>query len=130
MATATVAVRATIAARERIAAPVKTAARARRGASAERRASDGYGTTWCRWWWWWRCTPPLFPPAEDLPVLRCQCAEDRLQGREASLTLHLRARQDRPEPHHRGIGEEAARAGAGDQARPLSGTAALHRRLT
>ncbi len=39
--------------------------------------------------------------------------------------LCLRARQDRPKPHHRSIGEETARACTGDQARALSRTAAL-----
>ena len=40
-----------------------------------------------------------------------------------------RARQDRAQPHHRGLGQEAARTGGGDQARPLPGAAALHREL-
>ena len=69
--------------------------------------------------------PAVLPPPQDLPVLRRQRAEDRLQGREAAAALRLRARQDRAEPHHRGLGQEAARARAGDQARALPRLAAL-----
>ena len=39
--------------------------------------------------------------------------------------LHLRARQDRALAHHGGLRQEAARARAGDQARPLPRPAAL-----
>src|SRR5690606_28026755 len=39
--------------------------------------------------------PPLLPAPQDLPVLGRQRAEDRLQGREAAVALHFRARQDR-----------------------------------
>ena len=52
--------------------------------------------------------PPLLPPPQDLPVHRRQRAEDRLQGREAVAALRLGARQDRAEPHHRGLDQEAA----------------------
>ena len=72
-----------------------------------------------------RRPPAVLPPPQDLPVLRRQCAEDRLQGRQAAAALRLRARQDRAEPHHRGLGEEAARARPGDQARALPRPAAL-----
>src|SRR3984957_18547454 len=52
--------------------------------------------------------PGVLPPPQELPVLRRQCAEDRLQGRQASAAFRLGARQDRAEPHHRRVGEEAA----------------------
>src|SRR5262249_20060684 len=48
-----------------------------------------------------------------------------LQGREAAAALHLGARQDRAEPHHRRLGQEAARVGSGHQALALSCPAAL-----
>src|SRR5262245_50686171 len=70
-------------------------------------------------------SPPILSPPQDLPVLRDQCAEDRLQGRAASATLRFRARQDRAEPDHGGFRQEAARARARHQARPLSRLAAL-----
>ena len=54
------------------------------------------------------CTSSVLPSPEDLPVLRRQRAEDRLQGHQAAGPVHFRAWQDRPEPHHRGLGEEAA----------------------
>ena len=76
-------------------------------------------------WRWRRRAPSVLPPPQDLPVLRRQRAEDRLQGRQAPAALRLRARQDRAEPHHRGVGQEAARARAGDQARALPRPAAL-----
>ena len=76
-----------------------------------------------------RRPPAIFPAAQILPVLRTQRAEDRLQGRPAVAALRLRARQDRAEPHHRGIDAEAARAGAGDQAGAVPRPAALHREL-
>ena len=41
------------------------------------------------------------------------------------LALHLRARQDRALAHHRRLGQEAARAGPGDQACALPRAAAL-----
>jgi hypothetical protein len=53
----------------------------------------------------------LLPPPQGLPVLGRQRAEDRLQGRPSAAALHLRARQDRPGPHHRRLGQEAARTG-------------------
>src|SRR4051812_25182683 len=33
--------------------------------------------------------PPVFPPSQDLPVHRRQCAQDRLQGRAAVAALRL-----------------------------------------
>src|SRR5262249_38369126 len=70
-------------------------------------------------------SPPVLPPPQDVPVHRRQRAEDRLQGRQAAAALRLRARQDRAEPHHRGLDQEAARTLAGDQAGALPGPAAL-----
>src|SRR3954454_10263457 len=55
-----------------------------------------------------RRPPALLPPPQDLPVHGRQRAQDRLQGRQAVAALHLGARQDRPEPHHRGLEQEAA----------------------
>jgi ribosomal protein S6 len=72
-----------------------------------------------------RPTSSLHPPAQELPVLRRQCAQDRLQGRAPAAALRLRARQDRAEPHIGGVVQEAARARPGDQARPLPGAPAL-----
>src|SRR5690349_9145444 len=72
-----------------------------------------------------RPAPPVLPPSQDVSVLRRQCAEDRLQGRQAAAALHFRARQDRAEPHHGGLGEEAARARNRDQAGALPRAAAL-----
>src|SRR5690606_37750008 len=60
--------------------------------------------------------PALPSPPQDLPVLRRQCAEDRLQGRAAPAALHFRAWQDRAFAHYRRQPEEAARARQGDQA--------------
>src|SRR5204862_2451135 len=53
-----------------------------------------------------RRPPALLPPAQDLPVLRRQRTEDRFQGREAAAALRLGARQDRPQPDHRGLVQE------------------------
>src|SRR6516225_3057191 len=72
-----------------------------------------------------RCTPAVLPAAQILPLLGAARAQDRLQGREAAAALRLRARQDRAEPHHRGLDQEAARAGASDQARALPRSLAL-----
>src|SRR5947209_7576582 len=51
--------------------------------------------------------PAVLSPPQILPVLRPERAEDRLQGRAPVAALRLRARQDRAEPHHRGIDPEA-----------------------
>src|SRR5262249_29719989 len=67
----------------------------------------------------------VLPAPQDVAVLRRQCPEDRLQGRAAAAALRLRARQDRAQPHHRGLGQEATRARARDKARALSRIAAL-----
>src|SRR5262249_13122172 len=69
--------------------------------------------------------PALLSPPEDLPVLRGQCPEDRLQGREALAAVCVRARQDRAEPHYGSFRKKAARAGARHQARALSRAVAL-----
>jgi ribosomal protein S6 len=58
--------------------------------------------------WWRRRSPSLFPPPQVLPLLRPQRAEDRLQGHEAHGTFRLRARQDRSQPHHGCLRQEAA----------------------
>src|ERR1700685_836514 len=73
----------------------------------------------------WRRTPAVLSPPQELPVLWRQCAEDRLQGRQALAALRVGARQDRSEPHHRGFGEEAARARPSDQACALPWAFAL-----
>src|SRR5262245_25185490 len=49
---------------------------------------------------WWRPSAVL-PSTQDMPVLRRQRAEDRLQGRQAAAALHFGARQDRAEPQDR-----------------------------
>ena len=77
-----------------------------------------------------RPPPPILPPPQDLPVLRPERAEDRLQGHAPALALHFRARQDRAVAHHRRFRQEAARTGAGDQARPLPRPAALRNPLS
>src|SRR5690606_15719804 len=72
-----------------------------------------------------------FPsPAQDLPLLRSQCAEDRLQGRAPAAALYFRARQDRSLAHQCGAREEAARAGGGDEAGPFPGRPALRRAVS
>src|SRR3954447_10863045 len=47
-------------------------------------------------------------PPQDLPLLRRQRTEDRLQGRASAAALYFRARQDRAVAHHGGQPEEAA----------------------
>src|ERR1700741_1369172 len=42
-----------------------------------------------------RPSSSLLPPTQDLPFLRSQCAEDRLQGHASAFALHFRTRQDR-----------------------------------
>src|SRR5580704_2591552 len=69
--------------------------------------------------------PSLLPPPQELPVLRRERAQDRLQGRQAAAALRFGARQDRSKPHHRSVGEKAARACPGDQALAISGAVAL-----
>src|SRR5215216_935682 len=70
-------------------------------------------------------SPAVLPPPQDVPVLRRQCAEDRLQGRATVAALCFRARQDRTEPHHRSVGKKTTGNGQGDQACPLPGAVAL-----
>src|SRR3982750_2386198 len=77
------------------AATVASAATAPRGVKEFRHECDGG-------------TGSVLPSSEALPVLRRQRAEDRLQGHQAARPFHLRARQDRPEPHHCGVRQEAA----------------------
>src|SRR6202795_4018990 len=69
--------------------------------------------------------PAVLPPPQELPVLRRQCAEDRLQGCQAPAAVRIGTRQDRSKPHHRRLGKETARARASDQARAVSRAAAL-----
>src|SRR5688572_17615412 len=72
-----------------IAATVRRAVRAkmkRLPPQRPRSKPDGHG---CK-----HPAPPVLPPPEDLPVHRHECAEDRLQGREAAGPLRVGARQD------------------------------------
>src|SRR5438046_8219878 len=73
-----------------------------------RKRSKNHGRSWC--------TPSVFPPPQDLPVHGSECAEDRFQGFQAVDALRFRARQDRAEPHHRRLRQEAARTRARHQA--------------
>ncbi len=75
------------------------------------------------------CTPSVFPPPQDLPVHGPERAEDRLQGFQAVDALRVRARQDRAEPHHRGLRQEAARTRARHQACAFPRSAALRHSL-
>src|SRR5712675_298257 len=79
--------------------------------------SKNHGRSWC--------TPSVFPPSQDLPVHGSECAEDRLQGFQAADALRLRARQDRAEPHHRRLRQEAARTRARHQALAFPRSASL-----
>src|SRR6266852_559416 len=87
-----------------VSAAIVTAASAasavRAKTSLRLRRSKNHGRSWC--------TPSVFPPPQDLPVHGPECAEDRLQGFQAVDALRVRARQDRAEPHHRRLGQEAA----------------------
>ena len=95
-------------------------ARVRKDLKPRRRRNDDGNVTARR-----RPAASLLPPPQELPLLRRQRAQDRLQGRQVAAAVCVRARQDRAEPHHGGIGEEAARTCPGDQARALFGNAAL-----
>ena len=97
---------------------------ARRGGIIMAFGTGGTAVALVRRRWRWRPSSVL-PSSQDLPVLGPERAEDRLQGHEASVALHLRARQDRSFAHHGRVGQEAARARPGDQARPLPGPPAL-----
>src|SRR3984885_14320209 len=55
-----------------------------------------------------RRTPAVLSPPQELPVLRRQRAENRLQGRQTVAALRLGARQNRSEPHHGSLGDEDA----------------------
>src|ERR1700694_3927196 len=83
----------------------------------QRLRSKDHGESWC--------TPSVFPPPQDLPVHGSECAEDRLQGFKAFDALRVRARQDRAEPHHRRLRQEAARTRARHQALAFPRSAAL-----
>src|SRR5215471_8668411 len=102
-----------------IATATRRRARPREARNERRRATRR------RRWPLRRRAPAILPAAQILPLLGAACAQDRLQGREAAAALRLRARQDRTEPHHRGLDQEAARTGAGDQARALPRSFAL-----
>ena len=67
-----------------------------------------------------RRPPAVLSPPQVLPVLRPERAEDRLQGRAPAVALPVGARQDRAQPHHRGLRQEAARAGAWRSSAPAS----------
>ena len=51
---------------------------------------------------------PFFRRRKSCPFTGAERAEDRLQGLQAVDALRLRARQDRAEPHHGRLGQEAA----------------------
>jgi hypothetical protein len=72
-----------------------------------------------------RSPSPLLSPPQELPILRPERAEDRLQGYAALIALHFRARQDRALAHHRRVRQEAARACACNQAGAFSWSVAL-----
>src|SRR5712672_2710117 len=95
-----------------VAASAATAVRVVRAKKKSwRKRSKNHGRSWC--------TPSVFPPPQDLPVHGSECAEDRLQGFQTVDALCFRARQDRAEPHHRRLRQEAARTRARHQARPI-----------
>src|SRR5579864_7566399 len=91
-----------------------TAIRATRELSHERNGRTGRSRRARRWTWRRRCAATLLPAAQILPLLRAPRTEDRFQGRKAAAALHLRARQDCPEPDHGSLDQEAARARPGD----------------
>src|SRR3954447_795878 len=92
-----------------VAASAATAVRVVRAKKKSwRKRSKNHGRSWC--------TPSVFPPPQDLPVHGPKCAENRLQGFQAVDALRLRARQDRAEPHHCRLRQEAARTRARHQA--------------
>src|SRR5260370_1018038 len=74
---------------------------------------------------WTALAPAVLPPSQELSILRRQCADDRLQGRQALAAVRVGARQDCSEPHYRRLGKETARARPSDQARAVSWAAAL-----
>src|SRR2546430_14230429 len=94
-----------------------TVVRGVRAMTTQRSRSKNHGRGWC--------TPSVFPPPQDLPVHGPECAEDRLQGFQAVDALRLRARQDRAEPHHRRLRQEAARTRTRHQALAFPRSAAL-----
>src|ERR1019366_2718399 len=75
------------------------------------------------------CAPAVLSPPQILPVLRCQCPEDRLQGRAAVVPLPVGARQDRAQSNHGRFGQEATGTRGRHQARAVPRVASLHRRL-
>src|ERR1700761_3854391 len=80
---------------------VASVGRAVRAKKLKRRTrSKSNGRSWC--------TPSVFPPPQDLSVHGCERAEDRLQGFQTVDAVCVRARQDRAEPHHRRLRQEAA----------------------
>src|ERR1700736_1946183 len=99
-----------------------TVARAVRAMTTQRSRSRNNGRSWC--------TPSVFPPPQDLPVHGSECAENRLQGFQAADALRLRARQDRAEPHHGRLCQEAARTRARHQALAFPRPLALRHSLT
>src|SRR5258706_5927479 len=103
------------------AATAATVVRAVRATTTQRLRSKNHGRSWC--------TPSVFPPSQDLPVHGSECAEDRLQGFQAFDALRVRARQDRAEPHHRRLRQEAARTRARHQALAFPRSAALRHSL-
>jgi ribosomal protein S6 len=63
---------------------------------------------------------PFFRRRKILPVLGPNAPKIDYKDVEAPAALHLRARQDRAVPHHRRLGQEAARAGASRSSAPAS----------
>src|SRR6476661_10995111 len=105
-----------------VAVSVATAARAVPAMTLKPRLrSKKHGRSWC--------TPTVFPPPQELPIHGRQCAEDRLQGFQAVDALRVRARQDRAEPDHGRLRQEAARARPRHQARAVPGPLALRHSL-
>src|SRR3954447_21003976 len=106
-----------------VAASAATAVRVVRAKKKSwRKRSKNHGRSWC--------TPSVFPPPQDLPVHGSERAEDRLQGFQAVDALRLRARQDRAEPHHGRLRQEAARTRARHQALAFPRSASLRHSLT
>ena len=68
---------------------------------------------------------PFFRRRKTCPFSGANAPKIDYKDVQAAAALRLRARQDRAEPHHRGVGQEAARTRPGDQARALPRPAAL-----
>ena len=69
---------------------------------------------------------PADVPAQGVPILRRQDAEDRLQGSEDDISVHHRAGQNDAEPDHRQLRTPPAIADDRRQKSAERGVAALH----